>query len=64
VPHVARAHAEPGRRAEVAVVLDLTPGLDRARLDAVLARVNEALAADDTVAARVDSLELRLTTAR
>lgn len=63
VTHVVRADVEPGRRAEVAVVLALTPGLDRAGLDAVLARVNEALAADDTVAARVDSLELRLTTA-
>lgn len=49
----------PGRRAEVAVVLTLAAGLDRARLDAVLAAVNEALAADVTVAERVDSLELR-----
>ncbi|WP_273651416.1 SseB family protein [Cellulomonas fimi] len=49
----------PGRRAEVAVVLGLVPGLDRARLDAVLAQVNAALAADDTVTSRVDSLELR-----
>lgn len=64
VPQVARADVEPGRRAEVAVVLSLAPGLDRAGLDEVLARVNAALAADPTVAARVDSLELRLTTAR
>lgn len=64
VPEVARADAEPGRRAEVAVTLALRPGLDRVGLDAVLARVNAALAASETVAARVDSLELRLTTAR
>jgi hypothetical protein len=50
----------PGARAEVAVVLTLVPGLDRAALDAVLARVGEALGADETVAQRVDSVELRL----
>ena len=64
VPQVAQAAVEPGRRAEVAVVLALVAGLDRAGLDGVLARVNAALAADSTIAARVDSLELRLTTAR
>jgi hypothetical protein len=63
VPGVVDAVAEPGRRAEVAVVLALVPGLDRGRLDAVLADVNARLAADDTVAARVDSVELRLTRA-
>jgi hypothetical protein len=41
-------------------VLALVPGLDRRALDALLARVNAALAADETVTARVDSLELRL----
>jgi hypothetical protein len=57
---VIAADAVPGRRAEVAVVLTLVPGLDRARLDVVLAQVNAALAADETVTASVDSLELRL----
>ncbi|VTR78610.1 SseB family protein [Cellulomonas hominis] len=52
--------AVPGSRAEVAVVLTLVPGLDRTALDAVLARVGEALAAQETVAQRVDSLEVRL----
>lgn len=52
--------ATPGARAEVAVELTLVPGLDRAALDAVLARVGAALAADVTVARRVDSVELRL----
>ncbi|GEA88227.1 SseB family protein [Cellulomonas cellasea] len=60
VPEVLGVDARPGRRAEVAVLLRLVPGLDRARLDAVLARVNGALAADETVTLRVDSLELRL----
>ncbi|MCB7137811.1 SseB family protein [Cellulosimicrobium marinum] len=60
VPHVARGWAEPGRRAEVAVVLRIDPGLDRAGLDAVLAQVNAALAADDVISGRVDGLELRI----
>jgi hypothetical protein len=38
----------------------LVAGLDRPGLDRVLARVNDALAADETVANRVDGLELRL----
>ncbi len=63
VAGVVAATADPGRRAEVAVVLALVDGLDRARLDAVLAEVNARLAADETVAARVDSVELRLTRA-
>jgi hypothetical protein len=60
LPHVARAWAEPGRRAEVAVVLRIDAGLDRAGLDAVLAQVNGALATDETVSERVDGLELRV----
>ena len=52
--------AVPGARAEVAVVLTLVAGLDRAALDAVLRRVGEALAADETVTQRVDSVEVRL----
>ncbi|MCG7285534.1 SseB family protein [Cellulomonas sp. ACRRI] len=52
--------ALPGSRAEVAVVLTLVPGLDRPTLDGVLRRVGEALAADDTVTRRVDSVEVRL----
>lgn len=64
VQHVVRAHAEPGRTAEVAVVLALNPGLDRAGLDAVLAQVNARLAASEVISARVDSLELRIGVAR
>lgn len=64
VQHVVRAHAEPGRTAEVAVVLALDPGLDRAGLDAVLGQVNARLAASEVISARVDSLELRIGAAR
>ncbi|CAN5373172.1 SseB family protein [soil metagenome] len=60
VAEVLAVDAVPGRRAEVAVALTLVPGLDRTRLDDVLGRVNAALAADETVTASVDSLELRL----
>lgn len=57
------AQAVPGTRAEVAVRIALPAGLDRAGLDRVLAQVNEALAHDPVVAARVDSLELRVRSA-
>ena len=55
--------ALPGRGAEVAVVLTLEPGLDRAGLDDAVRDVHEALAASAVIADRVDSLELRLGTA-
>lgn len=55
--------AVPGRGAEVAIVLSLEPGLDRAALDDVVRGVHEALAASTVIADRVDSLELRLGTA-
>lgn len=57
---VIEADALPGSRAEVAVVVTLVDGLDRTLLDRTVERVNAALAADEVVAARVDSLELRL----
>ncbi|MBD8079168.1 SseB family protein [Cellulosimicrobium arenosum] len=60
ITHLARAWAEPGRRAEVAVVLRIEPGLDRAGLDVVLAQVNAALARAEVVSERVDGLELRI----
>ena len=60
VREVVEADVAPGVRAEVAVVLGLVPGLDRHRLDAVLAQVNAALAGSDVISDRVDSLELRL----
>lgn len=63
VPEVAGCRLAPGERAEVVVELAVRPGLDRAALDGAVARVNAALAGDATVADRVDSLELRLTTA-
>ena len=58
VAGVVTVDAVPGTRAEVAVVVGLVGGLDRAGLDAVLAQVNAALAGVELVATRVDSLEL------
>jgi type III secretion system (T3SS) SseB-like protein len=52
-----------GGRAEVAVVLTLRAGLRQAELDVVLERVGAALAAEEVVSQRVDSLELRLRSA-
>ena len=58
VAGVVTADAVPGTRAEVAVVVGLRAGLDRAGLDAVLTQVNAALAGVELVATRVDSVEL------
>lgn len=60
IEHIARAHAEPGRTAEVAVVLGIDAGLNRAGLNEVLALVNAALAGSTLISERVDSLELRI----
>ncbi len=54
---------ERGRRAELAVVLAVVGGLDQAALDGVVAEASRALAAAEIVAERVDSLELRVTSA-
>lgn len=59
-PALAGASCEPGRRAELAVVLRLRPGLDRDDLAALTTRVSELLAARPEVADLVDSLELRV----
>lgn len=64
VAGVVAVDAVPGARAEVAVVVDLVAGLDRAGLDSVLAQVNTAVAGVELVATRVDSLELRPRAAR
>jgi hypothetical protein len=60
VEHVAGVAAEPGRRAEVAVVLEVVPGLGRADLDRAIAQVNAGLAASELIGERIDSLELRV----
>lgn len=54
------AHTEAGVRAELRVVLHVAGGLDAASLDSVVADVSARLAADELIAERVDSIELRL----
>ncbi|WP_235939612.1 SseB family protein [Occultella kanbiaonis] len=63
VPGVVDSRVEPGQRAEVRVVLVLRPGLDRTGLDEVVGRAGAVLAAQEIVAERVDSLEVRVVSA-
>jgi hypothetical protein len=58
--HLRGVTAVPGRGAEVAVVLRLVPDLTQDQVDAIIQRVQYALARSEVVAQRVDSLELRL----
>lgn len=58
-PAVRGTRCEPGRGAELRVVLGVTPGLDRAALDEVLRVVGERLAAG-VVAERAESLEFQV----
>lgn len=60
IPDVASVGAEAGKTAEVAVVLRINPGLNRAQLNSVLEQVNAALAGSTLISGRVDSLELRI----
>ncbi|ROS24959.1 type III secretion system (T3SS) SseB-like protein [Rathayibacter sp. PhB127] len=48
---------------ELVIVLELRPGLDRAALGELVARLGERWAADEIVAARVDSMTLQLASA-
>ena len=57
---VVDVRAEPGRTAELVVVLAVRRGLDRRGLDEVTTHVSAALAAEQVVADHVDSVELRV----
>lgn len=57
---VRSVEAVPGRNAEIAIVVSLVAGLDRASLDEAVGRVQRDLAASEVIADRVDGLELRL----
>lgn len=48
------------RGPELVVTLTLAPGLDQLRLDALLARLQESWGANELIAARVDSLAIKL----
>lgn len=54
------ADTEAGQRAELRVVLRVAGGLDARSLDSVVADFSARLAADELIAERVDSIELRI----
>jgi hypothetical protein len=58
LPRRVAVSLEGGRRGDLAVVLTVPPGLDRAGLDGLVAAAGEALARSEVVAERVDSVEL------
>jgi hypothetical protein len=60
VAGVSGASCEAGSRAELRVVVQVVAGLDRSGLDTVTGAVSQALAAEELVAERVDSIELTL----
>lgn len=60
VPGVVGVRGERGRRAELAVVMRVRPGLGRSELDDLARRAGEALASRGVLVDRVDSFELRL----
>lgn len=63
VEGVLSADTAPGQRAELRVVLTVVRDLDRSRLRTMTDAVTAALAAEQVVADRVDSLELELVAA-
>src|SRR5690625_57777 len=63
IPGVEGVALEAGSRAETAVILALTAGLNKEELEVVLARAQELLAASASVAEQIDSLELRVVAA-
>ncbi|HUX71144.1 MAG TPA: SseB family protein [Cellulomonadaceae bacterium] len=63
IGEVVEVQVTAGGRAEVAVVLTLRAGLRQVELDLVLERVGAAIAAQELISQRVDSLELRLRSA-
>lgn len=60
VPGVVAVRGERGRRAELAVVLGVRPGLGRAAVDDLARRAGQLLASSALLVDRVDSLELKL----
>lgn len=60
LPQIVETHCEPGRSAELALVLTLVPGLTRPQLDELTQAVSGALSTLPVVAERVASLALRL----
>jgi len=63
VPGVVASRVEPGEGAELRVVLGLPPGLTRQDVQQIVQRAGQALAAEELVAERVDSLQFQVRSA-
>lgn len=62
VPAVRRVSLEPGVSTEIAVVVELLPGLDREQVQAAVGELSARLSRSAVVAEAVDSLTFRLRT--
>lgn len=60
VPGVAGSSVQPGADAELRVVLELPPGLSRDQVQQIVQQAGQALAAEEIVAERVDSLQFQV----
>lgn len=63
VPGVAGSAVQPGADAELQVVLQLPSGLTRDQVQQIVQRAGQALAAEEIVAERVDSLQFQVRSA-
>ncbi|WP_147916616.1 SseB family protein [Ruania zhangjianzhongii] len=63
VPGVSGSTVQPGADAELRIVLHLPPGLTREQVQQIVQHAGEALAAEEMVAERVDSLQFQVRSA-
>lgn len=63
IPVAVRAEVQPGKDAEIRIVLALRPGLDRVAVLNASGQMSSALGTTPIITERIDSLELRITTA-
>lgn len=64
IPAAVRAEVEPGKDAEIRIILALKPGLDKVGVINASNQMSAALGSTPIIVERVDSLELRITTAQ
>ncbi len=64
IPAATRAEVQPGKDAEIRIVLALKPGLDRVGVLNASNHMSAALGSTPLITERIDSLELRITTAK
>ncbi len=64
IPAAVRAEVQPGKDAEIRIVLALRPGLDKVAVINASNHMSAALGSTPIITERVDSLELSITTAK